>query len=268
VYSIVISTDEFDIDLYDLFVLEFGAPTGPVELTVTVQSGVLISGSTTLIPGLTTGTSWVLGSVITLINDGIIAGRGGDGGAGGTVYDIGGGAAACSAPTAGEDGGLAMQVDWPILVDNSAGIIMGGNGGGGGGGSVNLQPLGGMQRAGGSGGGGGWPYGVGGLGGSSTSGFNDYPGYDGVSAVRNPTFGTSNDGGATVSTGSADAVGGAGGDAWNLYNPAAGADGVDGYLAGPGSATTGAAGGAAGACIDGNSNITWIATGDRYGSIS
>lgn len=268
VYSIVISTDEFDIDLYDVFVLEYGAPTGPVELTVTVQSGVLITGSTTLIPGLQTGTEWVLGTVITLINEGIIAGRGGDGGAGGTVYDIGGGAAACSAPTAGDDGGLAMRVDWPIIVDNALGTIMGGNGGGGGGGSVNLQPLGGQQRAGGSGGGGGWPWGAGGAGGSSTSGFNDYPGYDGVSAVRNPTFGTSNAGGISVSTGSADAVGGAGGAGWNLYNPAAGGDGGDGHLAGPGSSTAGAAGGAAGPCINGNSNITWIATGNRYGAIS
>ena len=242
VYSIIISADTLDVNLYSLFVAEYGVPASAVTLTVIVQSGVLVSASSTSLPALVSGTAWPASSVLTLENSGTIAGRGGDGGGylGGTLNLNG---------TPGAPGGLGMQIDYPIAIDNTAGIIAGGGGGGGQGGS-DTSPCG---TTAGGGGGGGAPYGAGGNSvpgsgnnGTSATGSTSGTGGAAPSPITCPPFGT--------------VTGGRGGDGnWYATVGAAGNSS---------SAGTGGAGGAPGDCIHGDSNITWIATGLRYGTIT
>jgi len=236
-YSIIFSADELDVNLYAVFVLEYGAPSSAVDLTVSIQSGVLISATATTIAAFVIGVSWPSGSTISIVNDGVIAGRGGAGGGypGGLLNYNG---------TAGEDGGLALLADYPVSIDNSSGVIAGG-GGGGGQGSSDSSPGG---TAAGGGGGGGSPQGTGGV---------SVPG-----SGNNGTAGTPSAGG----------VGGAAtGPVGGLYSGAGGDGGGYGQPGDTGTTGTygtGGAGGAAGDCINGNSNITWIATGTRYGTIT
>lgn len=236
-YSIVFSTDDFDVLLYDVFVLEYGVPTSAVTLEVQIESGVLISATSTSIPALRVGTGWPSGSVITIVNSGTISGRGGKGGGyvGGPLNYNG---------YSGEAGGLGIFADYPVSINNLLGVIAGG-GGGGGQGSSDSSPGG---TAAGGGGGGGMPNGIGG---NSVSG--------------------SGNNGTTASPLSPGVGGSATGPVAGLYSGAGGDGGSYGM---PGnSGTTGTygsagAGGVAGDCINGNSNITWIATGTRHGAIT
>lgn len=236
-YPVSLADGDNDNVIYDRFVIEHGIPSEAVNVIVTVLPGALVSATSTSIPALRVGTAWPIGTTITLIINGVIAGRGGAGGGypGGLLNYVG---------TDGEDGGLALLADYPISIDNSSGVIAGG-GGGGGQGSSDSSPGG---TAAGGGGGGGSPHGAGGV---SVSG-----------SGNNGTAGTPSAGGiGGVATGP---VGG-------LYS---GAGGDGGYYGQPGDSGTtgtygaGGAGGAAGDCINGNSNITWIATGTRHGAIT
>lgn len=270
-YSIIFSTDEFDVVLYDVFVLEYGIPTSAVTIDVEVQSGVLISASSTSIPALRIGDSWPDGTTITLVNAGTIAGRGGDGGDGGIVDT-----STIISPSAGADGGPALDAtDYPITVDNTDGIIAGGSGGGGGGGGARSIRFGMLSWAGGSGGGGGWPFGeAGGISASSEYHSTAYDSGHPGSAAGSTTGG---DGGASETTSDTvtdppttiTSTSGAGGDGGGQYAQD-GADGGDASETGGLSPTVqnGAAGGSAGNCINGNSNITWTATGTRHGAIT
>jgi hypothetical protein len=244
VYSIIISTNTLDVDLYALFVAEFGVPTSAVTVSITINSGVLVSASSTALPALVTGSSWPASSVLTLDNNGTIAGRGGNGGRGGSnlMGETGGPGAD------GADGGLGIDAaGWPLNIDNSAGIISGGSGGGGGGSAAG-------SVIGGGGGGGGWPYGAGGVGGSRSQ--SSAPGWWGGNGSSSVTAGVGGNAGA----GAVDYV-------------TAGDGGNGGGWAASGTAGSAAqfAGGAAGNpgdCIHSNSNITWIATGTRHGTIT
>lgn len=236
-YSIIFSADEFDVDLYAVFVAEFGTPADAVELTVSIQSGVLISATITTIPAFKISTSWPAGSTITITNQGTIAGRGGKGGGyPGGILNFNG--------TAGEDGGLGLLADYPVTIDNSTGVIAGG-GGGGGQGSSDSSPGG---TAAGGGGGGGMPNGSGG---------------NSVSGSGNP---------GTAASPLAAGVGGAvTGPVGGLYSGAGGDGGSYGQPGDSGTTGTygsGGSGGSAGNCINGNSNITWTATGTRHGAIT
>lgn len=264
-YSIVFSADEFDVVLYDVFVLEYGVPTSAVTLTVEIQSGVLISATSTSIAALRPGAAWPTGTVITITNSGTIAGRGGDGGDGGGI--------GYTSPVAGDAGGTGIDAsDYAVSIDNTSGIISGGSGGGGGGGGAYLNNLGAdFAYAAGSGGGGGWPFGAaGGIALASVHASNQDSGYPG-SAAGVSAGGAGGTSVTTVSLGSPSntATSGAGGAGGGQY-AASGAAGGNGSTSGAGSSQTqaGAAGGAAGAAIVGNSNITWIATGTRHGTIS
>lgn len=237
VYTIPLPIDDFDVVIYDKFVLEHGVPTSAVTVTVEVYSGVLISASSTSIPALRIGVAWPTGSTITITNEGTIAGRGGDGGGylGGVLNYIG---------TPGENGGLGLYADYPVTIDNSTGVIAGG-GGGGGQGSSDSSPGG---TAAGGGGGGGMPNGSGG---------------NSVSGSGNP---------GTAASPLAAGVGGAvTGPVGGLYSGAGGDGGSYGQPGDTGTTGTygsGGAGGGAGDCINGNSNITWTATGTRHGAIT
>jgi len=271
-HSIVFSTDEFDVDLYAVFVLEFGAPTSAVTVSVTVQSGVFISATSKSIPAFNVGAGWPDGSIIELENLGEIVGRGGDAGSGGLIDT-----STIVSPTAGDDGGPALDAsDYPITIDNTSGIISGGSGGGGGGGAARcigiIAPL---SWAGGSGGGGGWPFGAGG----AISAASEYHSTAYDSGHPGAAAGVSDGGAGGVSETTTDSVAdppqtvtstsGAGGDGGGQYAQD-GADGGNGSTTGgvASSTQTGAGGGVAGPAIIGDSNITWTATGTRHGAIT
>lgn len=132
---------------------------------------------------------------------------------------------------AGQAGGLAFYTRKAVTLDNTGGKIYGG-GGGGAAGSIKESG----KLAGGGGGGAGYVAGVGGLGSQS-------PGFDGQPGTLD--------------------AGGAGGPSTSSAWPG----GAGGGIAQAGSnAGGGGVGGAAGGAIDGNSYITFAATGDIRGS--
>lgn len=205
---------------------------GKMDVTLTIASGARVGSSSVGSYALTVDTSWNSGDTITIVNNGTIAGRGGAGGAGGSS-SVGGN---------GGVGGPAMYIQRAVTINN-AGTIAGG-GGGGGGGAFNAYTVKTTSyNDGGSGGGGGrgWVGGSGGALGTGTTS-NGVVGGDG-------TF-----------TG-----GGAGG------NGTGGDGGAGGTFGGSGTAGTttasaaGGSGGAGGNYINGNSFVTWSATGTRFG---
>ena len=126
---------------YNIFTAA-GSPTKPVTVVVTIASGVKVRNQ--LAATMVTGSGWVTGSTIRILNLGYILGDGGQGGDGGNA----------TGTATGSNGGPgydAIQLSWPITIDNTNGYIFGGGGGGGGGGAYSS----GLPAAGGGGGGGG-----------------------------------------------------------------------------------------------------------------
>jgi hypothetical protein len=278
-YSIVFSADEFDVDLFAVFVLEYGTPTGEITLSVEIQTDVIISATSTSVAAFTIGADWPTGTTILIVNNGIIAGRGGNGGQGWGENSID------IADRNGTDGGLALDAaGWLVDIDNQGWIIGGGGGGGGGRGDYYLSGSSAYIVT-GSGGAGGWPYGQGGLAGTITpSSYAAYEtGTNGGTAGHVLTFTGSNyrglHGGAysgkslvvpLFPSGSTTITSGAGGNGGN--NPGQAVSDYSGDSGGSGTANLSGAGpgsgGAAGDCVIGNTNITWVNTGYRYGAIT
>jgi hypothetical protein len=98
----------------------------PIDATVIINSGVTVFSQVINVPAFTA--HLVTGSNFTLINNGSIIGRGGQGGVGGSNSGGNGGAA--------EDGGDAISLEniSASVRNNSGATIAGGGGGGGGGG--------------------------------------------------------------------------------------------------------------------------------------
>ena len=190
--------------------------------------------------------AWAAGVVVKLVieSGAVVAGRGGNGG-NAAYATIVGGDYVYHAATNGGNGGNGLFIDYPIFIDNTSGVI-GGGGGGGGGGSAGTYLF---DEAGG--GGGGAALGAGGLRGN-VDGTNNWPANDGDNANADNIHG--GNGGAAGSTGLNAGNGGNGGDL--------GQNGQNG-----GGQSNYGLGGIAGDCIHGNSFITWIATGTRYGAI-
>lgn len=228
--------------------------TSKLVATITINSGVVVSGSSTGTPAFQTGSMPVgAGSQITLVNDGVIVGRGGSGGvhlySGGVLYSYnatGGGAA------------LSVNANCTATVTNN-GTIAGGGGGGGGGGR--LIAAGSSYAPGGGGGG------RSSLAANSVAG--QPSGYDNYSATPNGTTGnyySAGSGGVGVILAANRYSGSAGGGgAWG----AAGAAGQDAFSQTVGDtvgiATTNGSGGSA---VVGNSYVTWVATGTRLGALT
>ena len=200
----------------------------------TIATGVVISPTNTGQAALTISGSFPAG--VILVNNGYIVGQGGSGGNGNAFN--------------GFAGGPALSVSTSVSINNTSGVIAGGGGGGGGGAAGGTG-----GRLGGGGGGGGGQTGLtasaAGPGGPAPW----YPGFDGTTG----SFSAAGTGGAAgyVPWGG----GGGAGGAWGT----AGSAGIVGIDA---SYPTSGAGGAAGNAVTGNSNITWLATGTRYGPIT
>ena len=255
-FALTVSSNQTDVNLATL--ATSSGWNGSSALNVTINSGVYISSTSTATPALTVNGSFPGG--VTLVNNGTIVGRGGAGGA----------SQGCGPPLTtgnnnpgqpGGTGGLALSVSSAISITNN-GTIAGGGGGGGGGASCGAYYV-----QGGGGGGGqssfstnstagpigpwtGGPYG-GLVGNAGNAGTYSAAGTGG--AGRNITCcGTYFYSGSGGTGGSWGASGSAGGDAFYYVNvpPVYGA------------------GGSAGGAVTGNSNITWVATGTRYGSIT
>jgi hypothetical protein len=131
VYSLTIEPC-YEIDLvnsafnYDLATEFFTAnPTIPSSVSVcvvnTVQTGVLVTSQDATLPAYSTG-NFAPGSVIAIVNDGYIIGRGGDGG---VAYDPANGFSGD-----GDDGGHAVNLDLDAMIVNNSAIYGGGGGGG------------------------------------------------------------------------------------------------------------------------------------------
>lgn len=224
----------------------------PLNATVTINSGIVVSANATSQYAFDTGASFPAGSTLALVNNGYILGMGG---AGGSTYN---------APTAGQPGGPALYAQAAITITNNGTI--GGGGGGGGRGSIYDSEQDGELYGGGAGGGGrsGRTNSAGGTGanldgvgvqnaGNGGAGTFSAAGGGGVGGITSDYYGPGSSGGAGGGWGAAGSAG---------QNSTAGGTGYEVLYA----AQT--AGGAGGAAVVGNSNITWAATGTRLGSIT
>jgi hypothetical protein len=214
--------------------------TGAVQATI--PAGSAIQASSTGSYALTVDGAWPGG--VTVINNGTLYGRGGNGAQGGP---------SCANPLTGSSGGPALYAAVPVTFNNASGTINGGGGGGGGGGGYRSQTM--VLFVGtGSGGGGGIVFGSGGAVGASCGGIN--------SAGQAGQAGTlSTAGSRGVPPAGQSGPGGNGGSYGST-----GASGSNG--SGITFSGTGSAGGAGGAAVVGNSNITWPAFGTRNGAIT
>lgn len=274
-FSFSITSNQTNADLRSLAIAAGWDQS--TELVANINSGVIISSNSTGTAALTISGSYPSG--LTVTNSGTIVGRGGNGGKGaGPAY---------TGPSSGSGGGTALSVSSGCTFTNN-GTIAGGGGGGGGGG-----------RAGTSAGSTNYPYrgggGGGGGGGRSSAAANSAGGGRGTWSGNfySGGFGgvISNDAAGNAGTYNARGNGGVGG-VWqvivqkSIKNYAAGAGGNGGnWGAGgntggtgrtafnynnhnPESNTPGAGGGGGGNAVNGNSYITWGATGTRYGGIA
>lgn len=236
-FNATISANTLNYNLKTAAIAAGWDQAAPLSATVTINAGVSVGSSSTANPGFDTGLTFPAGSNLSLINNGSIVGRGGNG-----ARTTGAGSNNASYPElAGDAGGLALKVQAAISITNN-GTIGGGGGGGGGGGANN--PAVSSGTAGGGGGGAG-----------ADPGYRNAGGPYGGGGPGNNV--------ATLTTGAAgnsDSDGGTGGTGGNLGQ--AGGSGTSGNWHG------GAAGGAAGAAINGNSNISWVTTGTRLGAIT
>lgn len=131
----------------------------PLIATVTINSGVYVYSTSTGTYAFDTGSTFPIGSVLNLINNGTILGKGGAGGSGGSGNN----------GSPGGSGGPALRVQYALTITNNNRIAGGGGGGGGGRGGSNPDKSGPNIYDGG-GGGGGIGNGAGGPGGGGTAG--------------------------------------------------------------------------------------------------
>jgi hypothetical protein len=222
-----------------------GYTAGIMDITLVINGGIFVSASSTGVYGLQVDTSWNGADTVSIVNNGFIVGRGGNGGTGAK-------AGTNTSGSAGAGGGPGLIVQRATSITNSGTIGGGGGGGSGGFGYGTYDNEG--SPSGGSGGGGG--------GGGRSNAFNSSGGAGGASTGSLPAgiaggAGTSGGGGAGGSSGrsSNGYYNGGGGGNW-------GANGGKGFY------SLNSNGGAGGVAVAGNGNITWVATGTRLGAIT
>ena len=222
-----------------------GSPSVATSIELTINSSVDVSSTGTGSPALDTG-NLPSGSTVTIVNNGTIVGKGGNGGAGASISYNGN-----ASGDPGGSGGNAINTTVALTVNNTNGNIWGGGGGGGGGGEGRRDVEAGSACGMGGGGGGGADRtsSNGGAAGTSSYGCNELH-------YGNPG------GNGTNSGGGAGGLGGSGGDGGNGGN---GGDYGSNGASGIGIDNPGGAGGAAGKAVNLNGNsITW--TGGNNGT--
>ena len=210
---------------------------GASKIVVTINSGVVVSSNTTASPALTIDGSYPGG--LEVINNGTIVGMGGTGGTG-TWFSGGGGS--------GFTGGTALSVSSAVTLTNNGTIAGGGGGGGGGGGH-------GSGATGGNGGGGrsGLTNSPGGYGENTSPG---NPGTFSAAGAGQPRLGCMPEYKGNITCAGDGGSGGNWGTAGSNGTPT-----TNGQFGGGGA-------GGGGVAVSGNGNITWVATGTRYGAIN
>lgn len=253
-FTLTISSDASDINVATAATA--AGWNGSTKLNVVVNSGIYVSATSTGNAAMTISGSFPGGLFIE--NNGYIVGKGGAGGRGTSM-----GAYVVSAyPQAGGAGGLALSASSSVSITNN-GTIAGGGGGGGGGAGICTFYGNDVNVAGGGGGGGqgGKSYSSGGTGGTASGVYYNGPGGAGASGTES-SYGAGGSRGQVFHL-----YGGTGGNggAWGT----AGSTGGPRVVTSPVQAAAGAAGGgSAGGAVSGNSNITWVSTGTRIGSIA
>jgi hypothetical protein len=256
---------------------------GISDITVTVGPTGVVTGSVAVGYAMIVPNQFSPTDTVTIVNNGIIAGAGGDGGVGGPASSVvyPGFPTSPTSPlavsgTPGVKGANAVNVNRPVTITNNGTIAGGGGGGGGGAGRsganasspVKASPV--RRNVGGGGGGGG--AGLGFAIGGGVSG--------GTATMPTPLTNTATAPGFAGSNGSPSA-GGAGGPARPVAPLTGGAGGAGGSVGASGSPGTagsgtmtrtvvasGGTGGAPGNYIVGNPFVTWPATGTRLGGVA
>lgn len=244
--SLTISASTTNYDVYANRGPTYNAGTS--DITVTINPGVTVYSSSTGSSAFVVPSAFNPGDTVTVINNGVIVGRGGNGGAGNPGSGSG-------APGGG--GGPGLNVQRPTTIQNFNRVAGGGGGGGGAGRTgYKANPDAPTQSVGGSGGGGGVANGTGGP-------FGPGNNFNGASGSPAPlTAGGS--GGSGSSPVGPPAPGGPGGGYGS--SGSAGPPGLPGNEAS--FRTPGGSGGASGAAVTGNPFITWNPVGTRSGPIS
>lgn len=250
--NLAITANTQNYDVFTQASADPGYAAGGTDVIVTISPGVFVGSASTGSYALSVPSSFTAGDSVTIVNNGVVIGRGGNGGSSPISTAPGG---------AGGTGGNAVYVNFPTTITNN-GTLAGGGGGGGSGGSRPLINSGGPDDpetislgGGGGGGGAGSPGGSGG------------PGTAANAATKTPRPGSSGASGNTSSGGG----GGAGGSDLSSAGPGGpgggrGANGSSGTPSGPVGA--GGGGGTRGFYLVGNPLVTFPATGTRQGQVS
>jgi len=242
--NFTISTDTSDYDMRSAAVAGGWDGTTDANITVTINSPAIVNASSTGTPAFNVGSPWPAGSLLTVVNNGVILGRGGNGGNGN------GGT--------GNSGGTGLNTGRAVTMTNNNRIAGGGGGGGAGGQGTGQEILRGpINSRGGGGGGGGIGTSSGGSGGPGTG--SGTPGTSGTTSAAGP----GGPGAARVGSGGTGGPGGAGGS----YG-SAGTGGTPGTAGSAGSSTSGGPAGSTGSAILGYSYITFTTTGTINGPTS
>ena len=275
-FTFAITANQTNANLRTLAVAAGWNQSAAVQATI--NSGVVITGSVAgnSTAALTIDGAWAGG--VTLINNGTIRGRGGNGGRGAGKTSNSNNSYLSAV---GAAGGRALLVSVACTIQNNGAIQGGAGGGGGGGAKAFIGETQNTQWSGGSGGGGGGggfsslSNSAGGGGGLINWGSNKKPGFAGAGGTYNArgaggaSGNTSN--GSTANQLRVSVKGGAGGIGGNLGAAGSGgAAGVVNTTNNSGSTVYNigqSGGGAAGQAVSGNSNITWTATGTRTGPV-
>jgi len=238
IVNLSVVTDYKNLNMRTFFNSGGNTATSDTVFTLTIGQGFNVYSETVGLPALVTG-DWPAGATINLVVNGLVAGRGGDGGKGGDLPYTGSGYISQNGSD-GHNGEVAIAASYPLNITiGTSGIIAGGGGGGGGWASDTLfNPLAGV------GGGGGQGISIGGLGGTrdaSPFGDNEYTAISGT----NGNLGAAGVSGDEFFNNNAGDGGGFG------EVGIAGFDGFDGLA-------TGGAGGLAGPAINKNGNTVNI----------
>lgn len=247
VFVFSITSNQTDADLGTLATSAGWDGSSPVEATV--NSGVTLSGNS--YAGLRVPSNMSAG--VTLINNGVIIGRGGDGALGRTNLE----------GLAGSAGNAGVQRYTSMTIQNN-GTIGGGGGGGGAGGSYQWSHF--FSGCGGGGGGGRSS-----LTNSSGGGYQGSKGTQG-NAGNGGSYNAAGNGGngSSVQDGPSGMVSGNGGNGGGWGSSGNGGNSSYTQKGNPngGANRAGGAGGSGGAATTGNGSVTWTANGTRYGTVA